>query len=262
MKKFLPSFLVSLSYLLLATPAFASGNTLEQTINETSLKLVFGTSVIVAIVFLLVFLTKNKESLKKLFFFAIITPVILTSLFLIGSTIYLNQVSETKGPVHWHADFEIYDCGTPVDLVDPVGLSNKIGTPTFHEHNDGRVHVEGVVLDMEDVSFNSFVTVIGGKITDESIQLPTTKGSLDRSTGDACPDGSLGEWNVFLYSVEGKNISRERLELSELREHILSPEGSVPPGDCIIMEFGEYKTRTEHLCNFYKTAIEQRKFNY
>ncbi len=149
-----------------------------------------------------------------------------------------------------------------MDLVNPTGFSNKIGTPTFHEHNDGRVHVEGVVLEMHDVSFNSFVDVIGGKITADSLMLPTTKGSLDLTDGDSCPDGTVGEWNIFLYSVEGKNIGRERLSLEQLHDHILAPEGSVPPGDCIIMEFAEYKSKTEHLCNFYKTAIKQGKFSY
>lgn len=216
---------------------------------------------IVSFIFLLVFLTKKRDSLKLYFFLGIIFPVIFTSLFLAGSTVYLNQISATKGPVHWHADFEIYNCGQPIDLVDPVGLSNKIGTPTFHEHNDGRVHVEGVVLQMEDVSFNSFINVIGGKISDTSLEFPTTNGLFARKDGELCPDGTLGEWNIFLYSVQGKNIGREKLTLEKLREHILAPEGSVPPGDCIILEFSESKNKTDHLCNFYKTAINQGKFN-
>lgn len=263
MKRFLPSFFILLTFLILPDSVLASvENNLETSVNDISIKLVFFTSGFVALIFLIIFWTKNKESLKKYFFFGIIIPVILTSLFLAGSTIYLNQISETKGPVHWHADFEIYNCGQKVDLVDPTGFSNKIGTPTFHEHNDGRVHVEGVVLKMEDVSFNSFINVIGGKITDESLELPTTDGSLALTDGDNCSDGTIGEWNVFLYSVEGKNIAREKLSLTELKEHILAPEGSVPPGDCIILEFSENKSKTEHLCNFYKTAIKQGKFNH
>ncbi len=263
MKKFLLSFFLFFYALFFPTLTFAAeSESLETTLHQLALKLVLGTTVFVAFIFLLVFLTKNKESLKKYFFFGIIIPVVLTSLYLAGSTIYLNQVSATKGPVHWHADFEIYNCGQPVDLVDPKGFSNKIGTPTFHEHNDGRVHVEGVVLDMEDVSFNSFVNVIGGNISDNSLELPTSDGPLARSDGDVCSDGTHGEWNVFLYSVEGQNIGREKLSLKELREHILEPSGSVPPGDCIILEFTENKRSTDKLCTFYKTAIRQGKFNY
>lgn len=261
MKKLLPSFFL----LVLFFPAqvFAAGSVnLEQTLHQLSLKLVLATSVFVSFIFLLVFITKNKESLKKYFFLGILIPVLLTSVYLAGSTIYLNHVSSTGGPVHWHADFEIYDCGQKVDLVDPEGFSNKIGTPTFHEHNDGRVHVEGVVLDMEHVSFNSFVEVIGGKISEDKLQLPTTKGSLARADGDTCADGTVGEWNVFLYSVQGKNIGREKLTLSELKDHVLAPQGSVPPGDCIILEFGENKRMTDRLCNFYKTSIQQGKFSY
>jgi heme/copper-type cytochrome/quinol oxidase subunit 4 len=260
MKKFLLSFFLFSISLLFPLSVLASDN-LEQTLHGLSLKLVLLTTGIAAFVFLMVFLTKNRESLKKYFFFSIIIPVILTSLYLAGSTIYLNQVSSTGGPVHWHADFEIFDCGKAVDLVNPTGFSNKIGTPTFHEHNDGRVHVEGVVLDNKDVSFESFINVIGGKIGEDLLELPTTEGLLARSAGELCPDGTIGEWNVFLYSVQGKNVGREKLSLTELKEHILAPEGSVPPGDCIILEFSESKSRTDKLCNFYKTAINQGKFN-
>jgi hypothetical protein len=256
------SFLLFSIALAFPSISFAAEATLEQTLHDLSLKFVLMTTVIAAFVFLLVFLTKNRESLKKFFFFSIIIPVVLTSLYLAGSTIYLNQVSATGGPVHWHADFLIYDCGKEIDLINPTGFSNKIGTPTFHEHNDGRVHVEGVVLDIEDVSFASFVDVIGGKITPEALELPTTEGLLARSDGAQCSDGSIGEWNIFLYSVEGKNIGREKLSLVELRDHVLAPESSVPPGDCIILEFGEGKNKTDKLCNFYKTAIQQGKFNY
>ncbi len=263
MKKFLPIFLQFPLYFLFSSSAFASENMpLDQALNSWSVKVVVATSLFIAFVFLIIFLTKNRESLKKYFFLAIVIPVLMTSLFLVGATLYVNQVSSTKGPVHWHADFEIYDCGQKIDLVDPTGFSNKIGTATFHEHNDGRLHVEGVVLEKEDVNFGSFINVIGGKITEDSLQLPTTKGSLDRSDGDTCSDGTVGEWQVFLYSVNGKNVGREKLSLDQLQHHVLAPSGSVPPGDCIILEFTESKSKTDHLCTFYKTAIKQGKFNY
>lgn len=263
MKKSLLCFFLFFVAISIPSPILASTSpNLEQTLQAASLKLVFITTGIAAFVFILIFLTKNKDSLKGFFFYGIIIPVLITSFYLAGSTIYLNQVSSTKGPVHWHADFEIYNCGERVDLVDPTGFSNKIGTSTFHEHNDGRIHVEGVVLDKEDVSFNSFVDVIGGKIAEDRLELPTTKGPLALTNGDSCSDGSVGEWNVFLYSVEGKNIGRKRMDLEELKDHILAPSGSVPPGDCIILEFGEYKSKTDKLCSFYKTAIQQGKFNY
>lgn len=262
MKKFLPGFLQFFLFPLFSSAVFASSNQpLDEKLNSWSIKIVVATSLWIAFVFLIIFLTKNRESLKKYFFLAIVIPVIVTTVFISGSTVYVNQVSSTGGPVHWHADFEIYDCGKKIDLVNPTGFSNKIGTPTFHEHNDGRLHVEGVVLKEEDVNFGSFINVIGGKIDSSSLSIPTTEGLLDLTDGDKCPNGTLGEWQVFLYSVQGKNIGREKLTLEELKHHVLAKEGSVPPGDCIILEFTENKKQTDHLCTFYKTAIQQGKFN-
>src|SRR3990172_8278827 len=147
MKKFLPGFWLIPLFLLLPTVDLAADTKqLDEMLNFWSIKVVSVTAVLVTFIFLIVFLTKNRESLKKYFFLAIAVPVTFTTIFLVGATLYVNQVSSTGGPVHWHADFEIYDCGQKIDLVDPTGLSNKIGTATLHEHNDNRVHVEGVVL--------------------------------------------------------------------------------------------------------------------
>lgn len=263
MKKFLLGFLqIPFVFIFSGAAIAASEKPLDEVLNSWSVNIVGATSIFIAVVFLVIYLTKNRESLKKYFFFAIALPVVLTTLFLVTSTLYINQVSSTKGPVHWHADFEIYNCGELIDLVNPTGFSNKIGTAAFHEHNEGRVHVEGVVLEKEDVNFGSFVNVIGGKISEDRLELPTTKGSLARSDGDACADGTVGEWQVFLYSVQGKNISRQKLSLEELQDHVLAPSGSVPPGDCILIEFTESKNKTDHLCTSYKTAITQGKFNF
>ena len=43
-------------------------------------------------------------------------------------------------------------------------------------------------------------------------------------------------------------------KLSEPQEYVISPHGNVPPGDCLIFEFGEEKDRTDKLCSFYKVA--------
>jgi len=48
---------------------------------------------------------KLHKNLKKILFAAIVIPVVAATIFLAGSTIYLNSVSSSGGPVHWHADF-------------------------------------------------------------------------------------------------------------------------------------------------------------
>ncbi|MEK6839694.1 MAG: hypothetical protein AABX72_02030, partial [Nanoarchaeota archaeon] len=108
---------------------------------------------------LVVISIKHEKSIrhyKKPIFLALIIPIIGASLFLIGSTIYGNMISHTKGPVHWHADYEVWACNQKLDLVNPKGLSNRIGTSTFHEHGDDRIHVEGVVHSLEDVALGRY----------------------------------------------------------------------------------------------------------
>src|SRR3989338_7665363 len=92
------------------------------------------------------------EPLKWFLFLGISIPVVFVTFYAAGATVYQNHISETKGPVHWHADFEIWNCGEQVNLLDPTGLTNRIGTPLFHEHNDARIHVEGTLRAKEDVS--------------------------------------------------------------------------------------------------------------
>lgn len=268
MRKLLPRILFLFLFFTASSPTFAASvagevKTLDTLLSELSTKAVILTGLWIGAVFLLIYLTKNREEIKKYFFLAIALPTILTSTFLIGSTVYLNTVSATKGPVHWHADFEIYYCGTPVDLKNPTALSNRIGTPTFHEHNDNRLHVEGVVLNKEDVSFGRFVELIGGKINSNSITLPTEQGELIMVDGEECPDGRLAEVNAFLYSVQGNNLGRARFaDITALSRYVLKSSSAVPPGDCIIIEFAEYKSRSDKLCKSYKVQILKGELNY
>lgn len=198
------------------------------------------------------------EILKKFLFASIAVPITLATFYLTGSTIYLNLVSETKGPVHWHADFEIIVCGEKIDLVNPKGLSNRLGTPAIHEHNDNRTHVEGVLINLSDASLGNFFKVIGGELNKESITIPTTQGTISKNTGDRC-GGSEASLQVFAYETQGMNLSQKKLE--DPSSYILSPHGNVPPGSCLIIEFDVLKDKTDRLCTFYKLAIEQGKIH-
>lgn len=188
---------------------------------------------------------------KLCLFLAIIIPIIFASLFLIGSTVYTNMLSHTKGPVHWHADIEIWACGEQLDIIDPVGLSNRVGTSTFHEHNDNRIHVEGVVEDISDASLHRFFEFIGGEINSSGLTLLANDGSVQYNNGEQC-NGTL---QVFVYKTEGETVSQKKIENFE--EYILSPYSQVPPGDCIIIEFSEEKNTTERICETYRIALEK-----
>lgn len=197
------------------------------------------------------------NSAKKLLFICISVVAVGETLFLAGSTVYVNLISYSKGPVHYHADFEIYNCGEKVDLLDPKGLSNKIGTSTLHEHNDNRIHLEGVVVEENDQSLGKFFHVIGGHISTESVSFPTEGGSITLTNGDLCPDGSVGNVNVFIYkALNGKYVQQK---VNDPENYIYAPYSQVPTGDCIIVEFGAAKEFTEKLCQSYQVAEELGK---
>ena len=87
---------------------------------------------------------------KKLFFWMIAAPVILSTLYLSFHTIFSNIISETGGPVHWHAHYQVWTCRERLKLSEPKGLENKVGTSLMHVHNDDSIHIEGVLNRLED----------------------------------------------------------------------------------------------------------------
>ena len=145
-------------------------------------------------------------------------------------------------------------------MIEPKGLSNRIGTPVFHEHADSRMHVEGVVVDTAEVDLHNFFEVIGGSLTNDYLSVLTDERIIEISNGNLC-NGNSGKLQVFLYKIKNpedtKNWEFEQQKLNNFEDYILSPYSRIPPGDCIIIEFGEEKERTDHICETYKVA-EQR----
>ena len=203
---------------------------------------------------------KKSEKMNILLFLGITIPIILATVYLAGSTVYLNLISETKGPVHWHADYEIWNCGDKVDLIKPKGLSNRIGNPVFHDHGDNRIHVEGVVTDKTNVDLHSFFEVVGGFLEEDRLRIPTNQEIVNIRNGDLC-NGNLGTMQVFLYSItnpdDNKNWIYEQQKLEHFENYVLSPHTSILPGDCIIIEFDVEKEKTEHICETYRTAKQR-----
>jgi hypothetical protein len=148
---------------------------LEQRITSLGTRTVLFASAALAVLTLLAILLKKRSPKFKLpIFLMMATAMIGTTITLFAGTVYLNMKSESGGPVHWHADIEFWACGAELELRDPIGLlSNKIGTATFHEHNDKRIHLEGVVVKKKvDASLEKFMRVSGGYLTDSSIGIP------------------------------------------------------------------------------------------
>lgn len=185
---------------------------------------------------------KKINKMKVVLFSLIIVIVIGATAFLVISTIYLNVISVTKGPVHWHADYEVWVCGEKIRLTAPQGVSNRVGSPTLHEHGDDRIHIEGVVHNIRDVSLGQYLSTIGGSLTQESFRYPTDEGMVAAENGDACPDGRAGVINVY---VNGHKIKQPA-------SYVPSPEENVPPGDCIIIAFGPDDETTNKVCTSWR----------
>ncbi len=222
--------------------------------SSLSLKAALFSSFIIALCVILSFRVRNKQRFKTLFFLGIAIPAALTTLFIAGSTIYVNVLSTAKGPVHWHADFDVYDCGEKMQMKESEGFSNRVGSSKFHSHDDHRIHVEGVVIDPKEIELSSFFSVIGGMMTQNYMKIPINQGMVELKNGELCK-GKPGKIQAFVYTTKDNVFSQKKI--LNFEHYVLSPHSLVPPGDCIIIEFDEEKEKTEYLCETYKTALQR-----
>lgn len=261
---------------------------LEQDITSLGTKTVIYATLVLVVTTIIAILTNNKTDKLKLPLFLIMAITLIGStLLLFGSTVYLNVKSESGGPVHWHSDIEFWACGAELNLKDPTGkLSNKIGSATYHEHDDKRIHLEGVVVKKsEDASMEKFMRVTGGFITNDAVGIPlnddesTWYADGDKLDGDRqnldhkdqlrnyvkktdtgnilqlvngymCGDHPA-ELQTFVYSYDKTTKTYSQQKLDNGAEYILRDESVVPPGDCVIVEFDKPKNQTNKLCKQY-----------
>lgn len=266
---------------------------LEDEIATMSANATWAAAIALIILIIISALTKERWPKLKLPLFISIAFVMSASfLFLAGATVYLNVKSDTGGPVHWHADFEIWACGNELELRDPFEfLSNKIGTATLHEHDDRRIHLEGVPVEVEvDATLGKFMYVVGGAVTDAALVVPLNppevgdyfENDLD---GDGASnlygsqidphvyqteDGPVAEFfdgqmcgdevavvNVFRFAV-GEDGTYYQEKLENPRDYVIAGESIVPDGDCIIFEFGPDRERTDKICPQYGVVDIER----
>jgi hypothetical protein len=266
--------------------SYVAATDLEGSINSLSLTVVgIGSVLLVLFVLLAILFAKKAPKIKAPLFAGILLTVVGTTLTISGGTIYLNTQSYAGGPVHWHADYEVWVCGNELDLRDPHGvLSNKIGTPTLHEHNDKRIHLEGVPITPKDASLGKFMNVVGGEIGKSSLVFPlnddnyfyTDQGKEDGDgngaqapelitpyihteaegkvakflSGEKCGE-ETAEVQTFVYKFDKSTKTYKQTKIEDPANYVISGYSDVPPGDCIIMEFAPKMNRTSHLCKQY-----------
>lgn len=269
---------------------------LEQQIAIISKSVILGASLILVILVIASIILRDRfPKLKTVLFVSLATTLVVPTLFLAISTVYLNLKSESKGPVHWHAEIEFWACGSELELRDPTGfLSNKIGTSTYHEHDDKHIHLEGVVVEKRDASLGKFMQVVDGSLSSSGIDVPL---NIDKSTwitqgdkrdGDPQGDMSLdelesqfvkqtlkgpvanlkngkqcgdnpAELQTFVYSFDASKNTYSQRKIENAAEYIIRDESSLgPPADCIIFEFDTPKDATDKLCEQYGIKDEKR----
>ena len=269
---------------------------LEEKVGALSIRTILISSLVLVVLLVLASIVVNNKkykSFKTPLFTMIAATIAIPSLFLVGSTIYVNVDSESKGPVHWHTDYELWVCGEEIEHRDPYKfLSNKIGTATYHEHDDKRIHLEGVVgIKYYDASFEKFMLVTEGKVTENELVIATDerlfedndgKPDGDQSSGnqdvvrgfvvrdedgkpeiavkngDTCGDGQPAEVQAFVYSYNKENDTYQQTKLDNPARYIMRDESIVPPGDCLIVEFGPSKAATNYLCDQYGVRDSER----
>ena len=218
--------------------------------------------VLISLSIISIIIQKNKKLFTKvrLLLFILITIVIIitTSLFIIY-TIMVNYNAITKGPVHWHADFEVFRCNERLELIDPKSkILNKVGTSLFHEHNDNRIHIEGTVSKENEISLSAFLSVVGGKMSNEELSFPTNQGIINMKNGDEC-NNQKAELQVFLYKIKDNSVILEKI--INPKDYIISPYANIPPGDCLIIEFDVLKNKTDKICKTLEISIQKGKVN-
>lgn len=278
---------------ILNTLAAGGTTDIEAEINSLSINSILIASLVLVVLLVLASqIVKNKKLhyLKTPLFIAIAATIVIPSFLLMGSTVYVNTISESKGPVHWHTDIEFWVCGEEIELRDPTGfLSNKIGTSTYHEHDDKRIHLEGVVIEKEyDASLEKFMDVSDGDITNSRLVIATEETIFENDTdgdvpsgnqeavrnflsrneeglyqltmenGQTCDENQPAEVQVFLLRYNEGNDTYTQTKLAEPEKYIMRDESIVPPGDCVIVEFDVNKTSTDRLCQQYGVRDVER----
>ena len=191
--------------------------------------------VLVLSIFSIFLQDKLSEQMKKAVFVIVVVTVGLTTIYAAATTVYLNVISESGGPVHWHSDFEIWVCKEKITNLKAAEFpSNKVGTAVLHHHDDYRMHVEGLVIKKEDASLAAFFKAINGSFTGESMTLELEGNKFTGiANGDKCSDGKPGKWRLYVKNYN----SGEFEENPELEHYVLKPFFTVPPGDYLVLAF-------------------------
>lgn len=133
------------------------------------------------------FTMHDKNLLMNSFILAILVPSFYTA----GAFMHESQTSWSGGEIHWHADYEVLveQDGEleRLDLVDPSNycegymcqVNDRTGETEYHEHNDNRIHLEGIFKERKDATLSAFFKTFGGELTKDRLVYPTNDGKVE-----------------------------------------------------------------------------------
>ncbi|MDY6778721.1 MAG: hypothetical protein SVU32_08715 [Candidatus Nanohaloarchaea archaeon] len=170
---------------------------------------------------------RGKSVLMALFLVVILVPTV----FAIGSYVHRTMTSWSGGELHYHADYEVVvqtDEGyRTLDLVDPsefckrtrhestymCRLNDRTGSTAYHEHDDGRIHLEGTFRQREDATLAAYFETFAGELSNTRLVYPTNE-----KTWNLTEDGrslkiivKRGVGGSRGYCVIGEDVPREEI---------------------------------------------------
>ncbi|MFB6208142.1 MAG: hypothetical protein ABEJ69_02235 [Candidatus Nanohaloarchaea archaeon] len=187
LRRILSSFIIAGIIVGLATAFFRQINFVQHTTK------VLGTGLL-GLIALTALSVYNEDSLtlrdKELLMNGFLVAVLLPSLYTAGAFLHESQVSWSGGEVHYHADYEVIVQNSTgvyerLELVDPAefcgesymcNLNDRTGVTRYHEHDDNRIHLEGVFRERSDATLRAYFNTFGGELTNEKLVYPTNNG--------------------------------------------------------------------------------------
>jgi hypothetical protein len=189
--------------------------------------------------------------------------ILVPSFFAAGAFMHESETSWSNGEVHYHADFEVLVTNgsgglQELDLVDPVKfcddtshestymckINDRTGSTEYHEHNDDRIHLEGVFKTKEDASLAAFFEQFNGELTNTRLVFPTDQGVRTFEENDEYSlkilvqkgEGDDRHWCAVGQDSYAENICNSYGErATSPNKYIVTPE-TQNPADRVILD--------------------------
>jgi hypothetical protein len=184
---------------------------------------------------------------KNVLMSAFMVVILGASFFTAGAFVHLSQTSWSGGEIHWHADYEVLVENQQgelerLDLIDPgkfcqterdgdfmCKVNDRTGTTKYHEHNDNRIHLEGVFREREDATLAAYFETFNGTLTSDTLVYPTNEEIVSVSES--------ADTNKSLKIVVESGVADERSwkVIDNPSEYVISPYKRGPTLDDIFI---------------------------